>query len=111
MHVLIIEDSKSGLRQVERVLGDQVILSRASTLAHGLELAARKSIDLVILNIALKESAALAALEKARAALSNVPVLLLSEIECSESALAPFEPANKTRSAKHSTPTKRWGRR
>lgn len=87
MQVLVIEDSEVDFLMVERALGDQCELQRSPSLRGGLEMAARESFDLVILDLNIDDSRGFETFEKAHTALSRIPILVLSGTDDEELAL------------------------
>ena len=87
MRVLVIEDSDVDLLMVERAIGDEFRLQCSSTLCGGLEMAAREPFDLVILDLNVGDSRGFETFEKAHAALSRIPILILSGTDDEELAL------------------------
>ena len=87
MHVLVIDDSDTDFRIVERALGDQFAVYRELTLGAGLAIAARRAFDLVILDLTLSDSHGFETFEKAIAALPRTPILILSGLDDDDLAL------------------------
>jgi DNA-binding response OmpR family regulator len=87
MHALVIEDGDVDFRLVERALGGQFTLRRASTLTAGIEIAAHGQFDLIILDLTLDDSRGYETFEKAKASLSDIPILIVSGLEDEELAI------------------------
>ena len=87
MRLLIIEDDDSDFLLIEHALNNEFALSRSSTLASGLAMAAHEAFDLIILDLALDDSQGYSTFEKAHAALAGLPILVLSDLENDELAL------------------------
>jgi two-component system sensor kinase FixL len=87
LRVLVIEDSDVDFRLLERALGDSFTIYRAQSLASGLTMAAGDQYDLVILDLTLEDSRGYDTFEKARAALTGTPIMVLSGLEDEELAL------------------------
>jgi signal transduction histidine kinase/DNA-binding NarL/FixJ family response regulator len=83
MNVLLIEDSDTDFRLVERALGDAFELTRATDLAGGIAtfLFRPKHFDLVILDLTLDDSSGYKTFERASAAFGRIPILVLSGLE------------------------------
>jgi PAS domain S-box-containing protein len=81
MRILLIEDNEIDCMLVERALGDQYTLSRATTLAAGLELAGQATFDLVILDLTLDDSTGYGTFEKMREAVPHTPIIILSGLD------------------------------
>jgi PAS domain S-box-containing protein len=87
VRTLLIEDNEIDFRLVERALGEAFHLSRAPSLAEGLGMASAGHFDLVILDLTLGDSSGYETFARARAALPNTPILVLSGMDDEELAL------------------------
>jgi PAS domain S-box-containing protein len=81
MRVLVIEDSEVDFRLIAGALGEKCTLLRATTLTAGLEIADLNQADVVILDPFADPDVVYETVEIARAALSPVPVVLLTETD------------------------------
>ncbi len=81
IRILVVSGDETDFLLIERLLGDQCKLARAPTLCRGLEAVDRQGADLVLLDPGLEGGFACETFEMVRAALSPVPMLLLSGVD------------------------------
>ncbi len=87
MRVLVIEDSDTDYYLIERALGPDFELSRATTLRGGLQVVSSHPPDLVILDLTIEDSQGFDTFQRAHAALTDIPILILSGLDDEELAI------------------------
>jgi PAS domain S-box-containing protein len=85
--ILVIEDNAIDFQLIERALGEQFFLTWATTLTDGIKLAPGEGFDLLILDLFLEDSRGYETFEKAHAAFSQLPILVLTGLDDEELAL------------------------
>jgi PAS domain S-box-containing protein len=95
LKVLLIEDSAAEARLIRELLAEapqaQVDLHHAITLGAGMEALAEGGIDVVLLDLSLPDSHGLETLRSVRAAVSRIPVIVLTGSDEEDLALSAVE--------------------
>jgi PAS domain S-box-containing protein/putative nucleotidyltransferase with HDIG domain len=91
LRVLLVEDNPGDVRLIETFLDGEFETSAAPRLSVAVELLAQESVDAVLLDLGLPDSQGLDTLERLRAASQAVPVIVLTGLEDTETALAAIQ--------------------
>ncbi len=84
MHVLVVEDSVADAGLIREFLKDGENTSEvhtASRLNDAVDIAGRQALDAILLDVSLPDAQGLEAVRRMRAAVSHVPIVVLSDVE------------------------------